>query len=271
MQVEKELLEFSKTYKRPICFLLGIPERNCTDKDAAIFIDYLIGHKAPRYIEANGSLDLKFLRSLRDIPRSERDLLVLKRITAFYDRDNILKNAYNLSFDRSFPFSKLFEDHLIEQRKAKLRSYFFKLHESVNRLNVSLGSLTKILSNNASHPTELKHAIKNVRMSIQSCEFHLKSGIAMGLANGIHPHALWKASQRIYDSRASRLTKLSNRIDDIAASRGVTTSLHGFMKKRNERWMKNWRNVFEAHRINRIKNYERNIRCDGIVEVVGRI
>lgn len=253
---ERQLERFAEIYKRPICLLLGLPENNCTNQDASIFLSYLVGHKVLSSRDESGELGAKFLRLVRDIPRSERNLTVLQKVAALHDRSQILKKSFDPLARTDIPFSGLFREHLVKQRKEKLREYFLRLHHSVNRLNASISTISTLLKTPGITKLEFKACTKEIRMSIQSCEFHLKSGVAMALANNVHPNSIWKASHGLYELRASRLHTIFKKVDILLKSRGVPSSLSIVMGKRQDRWSKNWRDIFEAHRINRILDNE---------------
>ncbi|MDU8351271.1 hypothetical protein RYA05_05080 [Pseudomonas syringae pv. actinidiae] len=248
MEIKKDLIEFAKQFKRPITFLLGVPEASCTDRDAAIFIEYVAGPKVEKFREAKGELNLDLVKKLMAIPREQRNLMIMQKVATYFDRHNIVKNALNPNFEAKIPFSDLFKSRLQEQRKFLLRDYMGRLHKSVDRLNAAVHQMAVAISDENTSKIELRKCAKEVRASIQSCEFHLKSGVAMAIANGIHPQKIRSASQTLYLNRADRMVGLFSRVDAVLRNRGMTSNLSNSFVKRQGVWNENWRVVFENYR-----------------------
>lgn len=248
MELDREIGSFVANFRGPVCFLLGLPEKNCSDRDLVIFVDYLAGHRKAKHLDDKQKLGVGFLRELKEIPREKRTSMVLKKISEYFDRSNITKNALTIGFDRSIPFSNEFSDHLNKWRAEQLRKNFRQLHNSVNKLNASVVLMISLLESKSSSKIELALAARNIRSSIQSCEFHLKSGVAMSVVNNIHPQNIWRASHRLYLNRADRMTKLFEKLDVSLRSKGVNSNLAAVMVNRQHRWRDGWRELFENHR-----------------------
>jgi hypothetical protein len=254
IKYESALSEFVQRFKSPICTLLNLPEDKCTNSDAVVLVSYLIGHKIGQNLNDSGRINVYLLGHLKDIPQKLRTGASLDRIAAAYDRSVILGDPFTGTGAKSPGMSQLFTGHLLSQRQAKLRSYFHRLHDSVNRLNRAVSVLPIIISDPSISNMKVKACIKEIRMSIQSCEFHLKSGIAMALANDVHPNAVWKASHGLYELRASRLKGMFEKVDSILLKRNIKSSLGSIMSRRQAVWGQNWRDIFELHRLKRNNN-----------------
>lgn len=255
MTIDKEIQQFVFNFRRPICLLLGLPEKKCSDYDLVIFVDYLIGYSKSQHVDKEQNLSGSFLHQLKALSPELRSELVLKKITEYFDRSNIIEGAFKPGFDRQILFSSQFKDHLHEWRKLELRKSFRKLHDSVNRMNRSVVGMISLLESKTASAVELQKAAREIRSSIQSCEHHLKSGIALSVVYNVHPQNIWRASHRLYVSRADRLTSLFDRMDSVLATRGVGSNLSGMMLKRQHRWKEGWRVIFENHRNFRKDHY----------------
>lgn len=246
MECDHEILAFARQFKTPICFLLGISESKCRDEDVAVFIDHLIGYKKPEHTDGLG---IQYLRELQAIPRQKRSSIVLDKITQYFDRSHIKLNAFSVHFDNSIPFGEHFRGGLEAWRVTQLRRDFRQLSTSVLRLSTAVESIIGLLKQEQPNLVQLGRAVKEIRYAIQSCETNLKSGIAMSVAANIHPHNVWKASNRIYLERADKMAAVFSRLDIALANRGVKSNLGGLMLKRQQRWKEGWRLVFDNYRI----------------------
>jgi hypothetical protein len=234
--------------------LLSLPEAVCSNDDAVILMSSLVGHKVKQHIQPDGVISHRLLADLMKAPDLRRNRKGLNGVVARYDRSKILENPFRASNGADLPFSDFFQAHLKKERQHKMREYFYRLHKSVNRLNAAVILLASLIKDPYASKAQIRACTKEVRMSIQSCEFHLKSGIAMALANNVHPHAIWKATHGLYELRASRMKTLFEKVDQVLLKRDIHSSLGMIMARRNATWGKNWRDIFESHKVNRNNN-----------------
>lgn len=255
MEHDNEIIEFVVKFKKPVCFLLGIPETKCSDKDISIFVDYLVGHKKNEYVRTDGG-GVDYLKAIRSIPRIKRSHIILEKIASYFDRARINKHAFSSDFDKAPPFSLEFKDALEAWRHQQLRANFKKLSLSVNRLNNAVASLINLISNEDSDPVAIRKSIREIKYSIQSCESNLKSGLAMSIAMDIHPQKIWKASTQLYLGRADKMSILFKRVDQHLSNREIRSNLGDYMIGRQRAWRDGWRVVFDNHRLNKNKRSE---------------
>lgn len=246
MECDQEILAFTQRFKTPVCFLLGISESKCRDQDVAVFIDYLIGYKKSEHTDGLG---VQYLHALQAIPREKRSSIVLSTITKYFDRSNIKLNAFSVHFDNTIPFGVDFREALEAWRITQLRRDFRQLSTSVLRLSRAFESVVSLLKQENPNVLHLNRVVKEIRYAIQSCESNLKSGIAMSIAANIHPHSVWKASNRIYLERADKMVAIFSRLDVALANKGVRSNLGDLMLKRQQRWKEGWGVVFDNYRI----------------------
>jgi hypothetical protein len=253
-------LKISATLKSSVCHAIGINPNACNDLDVSLLLSYSLGIQVSS--EASESdVHNALIKMVEKNPRYFNDSALLEKVALMNDRYNVVSNAFSTDHMK---YSDTFSNAIDQMRKEKMRAYFLKLSKSVHQLNLGVSDLTSGLRGNASSK-DLQKSVRQIRMSIQSCEHHLKSGIGMALAAGVHPHSVWKATYGLYDLRVSKMASLFERADVVLKSRGVKSPLSRIMKNRQSKWLNNWREIFESFRRSRInKNDIASIATAGL-------